>query len=434
MLKSLRRRLTLLFSTLTALVLAAALCVTWQMAAAQYQTSAAALFTAAFTSITDTLESSNSVPDAWLAEREAAALCVISIEDNGSPLHFPGAWQPRTDRAALLQSAKTAAAAAGLNETILKKQTVEFTLTGAGGEPYHGRAALLPRTQGGATAPVLLVMVQDQSAVTAHLRALLAQYLLLWLAGAALLGFINWQLAGRALAPTQQGLQRQREFVASASHELRSPLAVIKASLAAANEPSVPPEKKADFLRAAEREADRMTTLTDDLLLLAGSDANVWHTRLAPLPLDTFCIELYDQFYPLARQKGHNLTLLLPEEPLPAPQADEQRLRQLFAILLNNALEYTPADTAIELTAGVRRGAPVLRIIDHGPGIPDSEKEHIFDRFYRADQSRTDKAHFGLGLAVAKEIAALHRATLTVTDTPNGGATFSIAFPPQPIR
>ena len=144
---------------------------------------------------------------------------------------------------------------------------------------------------------------------------------------------------------------------------------------------------------------------------------------------DTLCIRLYETHLALARSTSHPLTLSLPDEPLAPVRGDEQRLTQLFSVLLHNAFEHTPSGTAVELHAeNTGRGVRIC-VADHGPGIPDAEKTHVFERFYRADKSRGEKAHFGLGLCVAHELAALHGAKLTLTDTPGGGACFCVSFP-----
>ena len=91
-------------------------------------------------------------------------------------------------------------------------------------------------------------------------------------------------------------------------------------------------------------------------------------------------------------------------------------------------MEYAPAGTPIELKAVLHYHQICLAVADHGPGIPDEAKPRVFERFTRADASRTDKAHFGLGLSVALELARLHGGTLTCTDTPGGGATFTLTL------
>lgn len=103
-------------------------------------------------------------------------------------------------------------------------------------------------------------------------------------------------------------------------------------------------------------------------------------------------MELYERFVPVARDHGHSLTLHLPDNPLPALHADAQRLEQLFAVLLNNAFEYSPAGTPVEILAELPpSGGLHIAVVDHGPGVPDAEKHRIFDRFARGDRSRTDK-------------------------------------------
>lgn len=438
MLSALRRRLTALFTALTALVLACALAVTWYLAAAQYRASQQVLFANTLAALCDRLSDADTVADSWLAQQEAASGCAILLLDGGAALHFPGTAATRTDRATLRETALAQAQAAGLDSTACGsdgaalRQTVYFALAGAQGEQYQGAAALLPRGRAGGY--LLLFLLRDTAFLARHSRQTALQYAGLWLLGGVLLAGISWWLAGLALAPTRQALQRQNEFVAAASHELRSPLAVIKASLEAVRDPAAPPDRRAPLLAAAEGEADRMARLVGDLLLLAGSDANALTVRLAPTPPDTLCIELYDQYYLLARRSGHPLALQLPDTAVPAVPADAERLRQLLAILLNNALEHTPPGTPVELAlaCGGRRPAVTLAVIDHGPGIPDGEKPHIFDRFYRADHNRTDKSHFGLGLSVAAELARLHGAALLVEDTPGGGATLRVTLPACP--
>lgn len=110
--------------------------------------------------------------------------------------------------------------------------------------------------------------------------------------------------------------------------------------------------------------------------------------ELAP---DNLCIEVYDQFYLLAKKNRHPLTLRLPDETVPKIHADAERMQQLLAILLHNAMEHTPDGTPIELVLSVEKTAIKISVIDHGPGISDSAKTQIFERFYRGDASRSSK-------------------------------------------
>lgn len=433
MLDRLQRRLTVLFSLLTAAVLAAALALTCRMAQSEYRAGADLLFANTVAAVEDAVTQNGMVRDSWLARQEIAGRVVIYLEDNGQPLRFPGGWTPADDRAQLVELARQQAAAAGLDTGRMRRQRVSFDLAGqALRQSYACTALVLPHEQLG-TAAVLYV-IRDMGQVRARLGRMVWQYAGLWALGAVVLALLCRWMVGRALRPTAQALQKQREFIAAAGHELRSPLTVLKASLQAAQAPETASQAP-QFLHNAAAEADRLARLTDDLLILAGGDAGVWRTALAKLDADTFLIELYGRFAPVARAQGHTLMLNLPDAPLPALHADAQRLEQLFAVLLNNAFEYAPAGTPVELTARVTaQGGLCVAVADHGPGVPDADKRRIFDRFARGDPSRTDKAHFGLGLAVAAEIAALHGAGLQVQDTPGGGATFVVSWPPAALR
>ena len=124
-------------------------------------------------------------------------------------------------------------------------------------------------------------------------------------------------------------------------------------------------------------------------------------------------LRVYERFLRPAGEKGLRLELSLPEEALPRYQWDGSRIEQALSVLLDNALSYTPAGGNIELILERQPGGRAkFTVRDSGPGVPDSEKEHIFERFYRADSARRDREHFGLGLCVAKEIATLHKGRL----------------------
>ena len=123
------------------------------------------------------------------------------------------------------------------------------------------------------------------------------------------------------------------------------------------------------------------------------------------------------------------LLIELPEDSLPVCFCDSLKISQALAILIDNALAYVPEGGMIRLSARQEAASVSLFVADNGPGIPDSEKEAVFQRFYRSDTSRNDKQHFGLGLCIAKEIALLHHGTLSVSDTPGGGATFQLKLP-----
>lgn len=273
-----------------------------------------------------------------------------------------------------------------------------------------------------------LMVVADAGAYIRNVVLLWLGYGGLWLLGMVALVLINRFLAGLVLRPAQNAMQQQADFVAAASHELRSPLAVVRSSLSAAD--AAPDEETAQKYRgAAEREAKRMSRLVDDLLLLAGGDAGSWKILEETVDVDTLLIELVEQYAPLAKKRRVDLLLDLPEEALGEVKGDKDRLRQIVVALLDNGLRFAPEGTHLALRGRRVKNRIELTVADKGPGIPDAAKHKVFERFYSGDDSRTDKDRFGLGLSVAKELAVLHGGTLSVRDTDGGGATFVLCLP-----
>ncbi len=277
------------------------------------------------------------------------------------------------------------------------------------------------------------LLLQDRSAEIREIRNIYIQYIAALVLGLAVIVYLSWKTAGLLVRPVADNLRRQTEFVASASHELRSPLAVIRSSLAAA-EIVTEEQEAAKYRQNAESEAERMSRLVEDLLLLAGGDSGKWTVRKESVDLDTMLIEIDEQFAPLARNRKRSLQLQLPEEMLGEVRGDQARLKQILGIFLNNAMEYAPEHSQIELWAGKKKNGIEICVADHGKGISDEEKQHVFERFYRSDKSRTDKDHFGLGLSVARELAVLHGGDIIITDTPGGGATFRLRLPYPGIK
>ena len=172
-----------------------------------------------------------------------------------------------------------------------------------------------------------------------------------------------------------------------------------------------------------------MARLIQDMLSLSGADNHTWKLDLKPCEPDTLLLETYEKYEPLMREKGMKSDISLPDEPFAPIMLDADKIAQLLSILLDNALSYVPAGGKISLSLKKEPGAAAISVTDNGPGIPDSEKESVFQRFYRSDNSRNDKQHFGLGLCIAREIALLHRGSLTVSDAPEGGAVFTLRLP-----
>lgn len=427
MLKHIRSRMVFLYTLAIGCVLFFLAFSALTVSETQLRESSLEAFHGNVNSIIYKLESDSMISRTWLAQTEAGSRLVLSIQDRGVPLSFPGSWTTLTDRAELIASAQaTALEDYGLDLGLppfssLETTNVSFTLHGAQKERYLASVSVVPYQGGWYTLTVLKDMRRED-------RLLLRQRVIfLGLAAVSFLAFLvlNRFFLSR-LRAYEQHARKQVEFVAAASHELKSPLAVISASASALRLNTAHPER---FTHNIERECGRMAQLVDDLLILAGADAQTWSVRFSPVDWDTLLIECYESYEPLARAKSQRLSLALPDSPFPPYRGDAQRIRQVIAILLDNAVHYTGEGGGIILRADVSAHSLTVQVEDHGPGIPPENRERIFERFYRADQSRSDRDHFGLGLSIARELAALHGGKLFCRDTPGGGSTFVLELP-----
>jgi two-component system OmpR family sensor kinase len=232
-----------------------------------------------------------------------------------------------------------------------------------------------------------------------------------------------------ALEQREGSEARLRRFVADASHELRTPLAGIRSYAELARRSTEPvPDEVSHALGRVESEAMRMGLLVDDLLLLARLDTGR-PLEQEDVDLSRLAIEVTND----ARVAGpdHRWSLDLPDEPL-VVRGDEHRLHQVVANLLSNARVHTPAGTSVvvRLSADPQTDRQVLlSVSDDGPGIPPELQEHVFERFVRADSSRSRvKGSTGLGLAIAHAVVKAHGGSLTLASDKNG-TEFSITLP-----
>ena len=172
-----------------------------------------------------------------------------------------------------------------------------------------------------------------------------------------------------------------------------------------------------------------MSRLIGDMLTLASSDSKAWQLRKRKVELDMLLLEVYETYDPLVRESGLDLTLSLYEQDPPAMRLDKDRITQVLSVLLDNARNHTPVPGKIEMELTVHRNRVQIRVSDTGPGVPDSEKKRIFERFYRSEKSRSQRGHFGLGLSIASEIVKKHGGRIWVEDAAAGGAEFVVELP-----
>ena len=268
-----------------------------------------------------------------------------------------------------------------------------------------------------------LTLVYEQTPIFQMFLEQLPMYLAIWIVTLLCVSLVSRFLLKKALEPTERVMQSQKEFVASASHELKAPLAVIVANVENMQH-EAQNEGLQGNLKVIDSECMRMSRLIKDMLLLASSDAEKWTIHTSEVNVDTLLISLYEAYEPRCMKKKIKLTLDLGEELFPVIMTDKERLFQLLSIYLDNALHYSPEGKEIQIRVDMSSKELTFWIVDHGIGVEEKAKPFIFDRFYCADQSHTDKSHFGLGLSIAKELARMLHGKIGMEDTPGGGASF----------
>ncbi len=229
-----------------------------------------------------------------------------------------------------------------------------------------------------------------------------------------------------AFAAKDASEQTLRRFVADASHELRTPLTSIRGYAELLRRGAdADPEERLAAARRIEREAQRLGVLVEDLLLLARLDEGI---ALDQSPVDA--VRLVEDLAADARVVDPEREITV-DAPAPVVvRGDRDRLTQVVTNLLANARAYSPAGTPIELRAATVGGNGRIEVIDHGPGIPPDLAPHVFDRFWRADDSRSrDRGGAGLGRAIGAAVGGAHHGHCEVVETPGGGATMRVDLP-----
>lgn len=236
-------------------------------------------------------------------------------------------------------------------------------------------------------------------------------------------------LSRRALRPARDAFDRQRAFVADASHELKTPLALIRADAEVCLRDETTPDQR-DLMEDVLLETDRMSHVITDLLLLARLDAGAVALRREPFDLAAVLGETVARFDAGARRKGIRLQVD-PHTPLPA-EGDRERSAQVLAALVDNAVKFTPAGGAVAVSGTALDGTVEVTVDDTGPGIDPSHLPRIFDRFFRAETSRTRSdgdTSTGLGLSIARELVRAQGGDLTAARALHGGARLTLVLP-----
>jgi heavy metal sensor kinase len=227
-----------------------------------------------------------------------------------------------------------------------------------------------------------------------------------------------------------RSFDEQRRLMADASHELRTPVAIIsgEAELALSREGRSPAELR-EALEHVRSESNRLKRIVDDLFLLARAEAGDPIMVSREVYLGEVAADSVRAVRSLAEQK-HVALAFTGSEDLPF-QGDEALLRRLFVNLLDNAIKYTPSGGDVTLSAERQNGTYVVTVADSGPGIPIDAQPHIFDRFYRSERDRRTSATSGagLGLAIAAWVAQTHGGTVSLETSSSAGSRFAVRFP-----
>jgi len=215
-------------------------------------------------------------------------------------------------------------------------------------------------------------------------------------------------------------------FTADASHELRSPLAAMRAAVEVALQQPRTAAEYRDVLGAMGERCDRLTALVNGLLLLARADAGQVELRWEPVDLATLAEEVAELFRPLAEERGVALTA---DAPMPMPATgDASRLRQLATNLVDNAIKFTEPGGAVTIRGRREGDRLTLEVSDTGAGIPADRLPYIFDRFYQADPARRSGGG-GLGLSICRWIVDAHGGAIRAASEPGRGSTFTVSLP-----
>jgi heavy metal sensor kinase len=231
------------------------------------------------------------------------------------------------------------------------------------------------------------------------------------------------------LARIESSVQRITQFTADASHDLRTPVALIRTSAELALRRTRSANEYRDALSRILATSERTTELIENLLTLARTDALAGKLQFERTDIVARLDRAAEQGRVLATLKGIQVSKDVSRDSA-WMLADANAIERLFLILIENAVKYTPDGGRINIHCDGQSGAALIEIRDSGIGIAEKDLPHIFERFYRADQARSrEPGGAGLGLSIARSIVDIHRGTIQAESTPGGGSTFRIALP-----
>ncbi|MGF1472698.1 MAG: sensor histidine kinase [Rubrobacteraceae bacterium] len=320
------------------------------------------------------------------------------------------------------------------NEKLARKALLadkEFYPASTGGPDGSLRVVSVPITvtSGSGFSVVVVQAAQSRQAVWDTVGNLI------WVLSVVGIGALALALVGglfmsrRAMRPVQDSFDRQRTFIADASHELKTPLTLIRADTEVLQRGLTDPDQRelADDLLS---ETDRMDAVLSDLLLLTRLDSGKVSVRRESFDLSRTIVETADRF--ATRAEAENVALATDVSGKLPARGDAERTGQILAALLDNALRFAPRNSRISVAGSREDGRVRATVSDNGPGIPPEHLPHIFDRFYRAEEARTRSGGgTGLGLSIARDLARAQGGELGAGNMKGGGAVFTLTLPAE---
>ncbi len=238
-------------------------------------------------------------------------------------------------------------------------------------------------------------------------------------------GGLGYLLAGKTLKPIKLMIDEQNRFVTDASHELRTPLTALKSTMEVFLRSKTPTIKGSkDLIRSSIEEVNKLKVLSDSLLSLSQYQEYNNSVRFEQVSLKKVVREAVDKIAPLAGQRDISVNEQVKDM---AVRGNKYSLVDLFVILLENAIKYSPDESKVAIVSSVSGRAINVSVKDEGSGIEEKDIPRIFDRFYRADKSRSSSG-FGLGLSIAKRIVDMHKGKIFVESRVGKGSTFTVIF------
>lgn len=339
---------------------------------------------------------------------ERISTFLVVLEDDGEMITVSGNSNTQIDDSFAMEAAKTAFASERDQGTL-----PDLELRFLKGE-HLGKTA---------------VAFADTSHETSSMQSLLLTSSVI-LAGALTAFFlISLFLSRLALKPVEQAWQQQNQFIADASHELKTPLTVILANLKILlSHPADSIASQARWLQNTQAEAGRMKKLVEDLLFLAKSEAHTIPMKKTEVNFSDLALSCLLPMESLAFEQG----VLIHEhiDPNLHILGNEDQLKQLCIILLDNALKYAGKEKRVTVSASASPSRLLFSVKNTGTPIPKEELPHLFERFYRSEKSRVRKqGGYGLGLSISETIVQNHSGKITVTSTERDGTEFCVTFP-----